>query len=346
MSSRYRTTTYCLSAGTILLMLLVRPVAGTAAPKEESLRPGSGLDLKSIPSQIVYESLRETDGRENWELILIHADGSDPVNLTKTPEVSELYPHAAPDGTKVCFEADEGAGREKVRSVYYMDIDGTNRVKVAHNARQACWSPDGRTIAYLKAEYERYTIQDYATKGVYFYDLKTGTHTPHPNESKLYHLYNLCWSPDGKWFTATVHGGMGFDHAILAFPSDANDVFDLTPCGVTGCRPDFNPDGKMVTWGKTDWDLCVGAFELASGKPRVIEVRAIVRCDKEHEVYHTDFSPDGRYIAFSYGPEANEMGGGKAPGWNICVADLAGNWVQITKDGHHNKEPDWIPVKN
>ncbi len=33
-----------------------------------------------------------------------------------------------------------------------------------------------------------------------------------------------------------------------------------------------------------------------------------------------------------------------AEGWNICVADLNGNWVQITSDGNHNKEPDWVPI--
>jgi Tol biopolymer transport system component len=338
------------SSLTVVVLSLILPIAGIAASGEQSLRPGSGLDLKSIPFKIVYESLRETNGKENWELILIDADGSNPVNLTRTADVSEIYPHASPDGTKICFEGEEGTGRNKVRSMYYMNLDGTGRVKVAHNARQACWSPDSGTIAYLKGEYERYSINDYATKGVYLYDLKTGQSRPHPGESKLHHLYNLCWSPDGRWFVATVHGGMGFNHAILAFPatgvSTADDVkiTDLSPCQVTGCRPDFSPDGKMVTWGKTDWDLCVGTFDCASGTPKVTDVRTIVKCDKEHEVYHTDFSPDGRYIAFSYGPEANEMGAGLAPGWNICVTDLSGKWVQITQDGRHNKEPDWVPT--
>jgi len=325
----------------IFSSLLLFSTAGSRVLGEESLRPGTGLDTKNIPYKIVYESLRKTDGKENWELIMINADGSDSVNLTKTADVSELYPHVSPDATKVCFEGEEGAGDKKVRSVYCMNMDGTNRVKVAHNARQACWSPDGRTIAFLKAEYEKYTIQDFATKGVYFYDVKTGKTTEHPNCQNLYHLYNLCWSPDGKWFTATVHGGMGFKHAILAFPADRNDVFNL---GIGGCRPDFSADGKMVTWGLSDWDLCVAAFELPGGKPQVTNARTIVKCDKEHEVYHTDFSPDGRYIAFSYGPEADEMGAGLAPGWNICITDLSGHWVQVTSDGNHNKEPDWVPI--
>jgi Tol biopolymer transport system component len=324
----------------LLLSALYNPASG-----QDSLRPGSGLDVKSIPFKLLYETRSEVDGRENWDLMLINADGSNPVNLTRTADCSEMYPHASPDGARVSFVADEVAGDKKVRSVYFMHIDGTGRVKVAENARQPCWSPDGRTIAYLKGEYERYTITDYATKGLFFYDLQTGKHTQHPND-KLHHLYNICWSPDGKWFLATVHGGMGFDHAILAIEADGKGVVDLSRYGVTGCRPDLSPDGKMVGWGKTDWDLCVGRIDLTIASPQVTDVRGVIRCDKEHEVYHTDFSPDGKYIAFSYGPEADEMVGGKAPGWNICVADLTGKWVQITDDGNHNKEPDWVPIRS
>jgi len=327
-----------------LSLLLIRFAAGPGAFGQASLRPGTELDLRNVPFQIVYESYKETDGKQNWELILINADGSKPANLTQTPDVHELYPHASPDGTRICFVADEGSDRDKVRSVYYMNIDGSHRVKVAHNARQPCWGPDGKRIAYLKGEYSRYTTRDYATKGVVVYDLDSGAHVQHSN-ANLHHLYNICWSPDAKWFFATVHGGMGFKHAILAFPADADKVFDLTPFRVTGCRPDLSADGKMVTWGQTDWDLCVGTVDLSSPAPRVSNVRRIVKCEKTHEVYHTDFSPDGRYIAFSYGPKAEEQVGCPAPGWNICVTDLTGKWVQVTTDGHHNKEPDWVPVR-
>ena len=326
----------------VCLLLLLCHVGGTARG-QDALRPGTEIDPEGVPFKIVYESYRDTDGQTNWELVLINADGSDPVNLTRTRDVDEMYPHASPDGTKICFVADEGTGSDKVRSVYYMKLDGTERVKVAHNARQPCWGPDGRTIAYLPAEYTKYTIRDFATKGLTFYDLQSGQHTEHPNE-KLHHLYNICWSPDSAWFLSTVHGGMGHKHAILAFDANGKRVFDLTPFGVTGCRPDLSPDAKMVTWGKTDWDLCVGTIDLTSTEPRVTNVHAIVRCDKEHEVYHTDLSPDGRYITFSYGPKAQEQVGGMAPGWNICISDLTGKWVQVTTDGNHNKEPDWVPI--
>jgi len=305
--------------------------------------PRSEFNLEKIPFKIVYESLVEAEGRQNWELFSARADGSEAVNLTNTPAQDEMYPHVSPDGKKICYVVDVGSGRDKSRDVYYMNIDGTEPKKVIDNARQACWSPDSQTIAYLKSEYERYNYKDFATKGLFFYDVETGKHTEHINK-ELHHLYNICWSPDGKWFLATVHGGMGYGHAILAFEAQGVKVFDLTPFKVMGCRPDFSHDGKKITWGMTDWDLGIADIDFSSGEPVVTNVRQLVHCAQTHEVYHTDFSPDDKYIAFSYGPQGDEMVGGKAPGWNICLTDMKGKWVKITTDGRHNKEPDWVPL--
>ncbi|UCC98125.1 MAG: PD40 domain-containing protein [Phycisphaerales bacterium] len=306
--------------------------------------PQGKLDLQGVPYKILFETYRVTEGKRNWELYQMDADGSNAVNLTRTPHLDEMYPHASPDGSKICFVVDEGGRREKVRNVYTMNIDGTGRVKVATNARQPCWSPDGKTIAYLKGEYERYSTREYATAKLLFYDLRTGQHRAHPNRN-LHHLYAICWSPDGNWFLAAVHGGMGYSDTILAFEADGTRVFDLERWGVRGCRPDFSQDGKRITWGQTDWDLCVGDIDFASGEPRVRNVRKIVECLRTAKVYHVDFSPDGKYIVFSYGPSAGgQQVGGFARGWDICVTNLTGPWIKVTHDGNHNKEPDWVPI--
>ncbi len=320
------------------------PLQNRAESRLSAPSPRSKLDLREIPFKIVYETYRITGGRKNWELYLMNADGSEQVNLTNTAELDEMYPHVSPDGTKICFVVDEGIGRIKVRSVYYMNTDGTGRIKVAENARQPCWSFDSKSIAYLKGEYERYSTREYATSELLIYDLQTGLHRQHPNTS-LHHIYAICWSPYGRWFACAVHGGMLFSDAILAFDAYGTRVFDLKKWGVKGCRPDFSPDGTMIAWGETDWNLCIGNIDLNSSEPRVTNIRQVVKCAHEYKVYHVDFSPDGCYITFSYGPfEGRQQVGGEAEGWNICVGDLSGNWVQVTADGKHNKEPDWVPI--
>jgi dipeptidyl aminopeptidase/acylaminoacyl peptidase len=308
------------------------------AAQAETLK--AELKLSEVPFKIVYETYRET----NWELFMISADGSNPVNLTRTSNVDEMYPHVSPDATRISFVADEETGKGKIRNVYYMNVDGTGRTRVAENARQPCWSPDGKSIAYHKAEFERYTTRDYATRELFIYDLRTRKHRQHPNKN-LHHLYNICWSPDRDWFFATVHGGMGFRHAQLAFEANGTRVFDLTPWRVTGCRLDVSPDGKKLVWGRSDEALTAGNWAVTSVAPRVTDVRDVAICPKGFEVYHADWSPDGKYIAFSFGPAAEEIVGGRAKGWNICVGDLTGKWVPITTDGKDNKEPDWVPLR-
>ena len=122
--------------------------------------------------------------------------------MSCTPSRRPTAPRSASSPTRA-------KGTRKVRNVYYMNSDGTGRTKVADNGREPCWSPDGTRIAYMKGEFEKFTYFDAATKGLFIYDLKTGKTQEHVNH-KLQHLYTLNCSPDGRWFVATVHGGMGF----------------------------------------------------------------------------------------------------------------------------------------
>jgi len=126
-----------------------------------------------------------------------------------------MYPHASPDGGKICFVADEGEDLEsKSRNVYYMKIDGTGRTKVAENAYQPCWSPDGKRIAYLPGEFSRYDPDMIANKGLEIYHLETKQVERHPNED-LIHMNCLCWSPDGDWFVSRFVNP-GRNHAFKA----------------------------------------------------------------------------------------------------------------------------------
>jgi len=329
-----------LAAG--LLVWAVAAAASSGAPTaDEQLRD----ELKQVPYKIVYETYRGN----NWELFLVHADGSHPVNLTRTDDVDELYPHASPDGTKICFVADERRGGSKVRSVYYMNLDGSGRTLVARNARQPFWNPAGTVIAYLKGESETFTYSTIATRGLFFYDLATATHRAHPN-SELCHLFGVCWSPSGQWILATAHGGMGYRHAIVAIEVAGQGLFNL---GIPGCRPEVSPDGKRIAWTPSDWALRVARLDHTGPVPRVTGGRDVVISEKPIKVYHIDWPPGGNYVAFTRGPAGKRLGqapegvGIRAQGWNICVADLrhVNRWVEITTDGNCNKEPDWVPLK-
>src|SRR3989440_10124458 len=167
------------SSGVLLvtaLFAVVITVADEAAFRER---------LSRLPFKIAYE----TYVNDNWEIFVMNADGSNPVNLTQTPKEQEHYPQVSPDGTKICFVADEGEGRDTVRSLYVMDVDGGNRKKLVDHAREPFWSPDSQVIGFLPKVYPKFNEIDYYTTGLSFYDLRTGKIEPHPNSANLHHLY-------------------------------------------------------------------------------------------------------------------------------------------------------------
>ncbi len=326
-------------SGALLALVLVgSPVPIRAAELAEV--------MKSVPFQIVYESFR--DG--NWELYQANADGSQAVNLTRTPDVQEMYPHVSPDGSKILFLVDEGEDKAKSRNVYVMNRDGSGRERVAVNGRDPCFSPDGTAVVYLPGEFEEFTLRDYASKGISVFDLATRQHRPHPN-SEIHHLYNICCTADRKWYVATVHAGMGFSHAILAIEAQGKRVVNLQ---IPGCRPDLTPDGKRIAWGASDFTICVADLDFSGPEPKIVNRRDAIRSEKPIETYHVDWSPDGKYLTFSHGPQqkkklgaAPEMIGAQAEGWEICVAEAEApnRWMAITTDGKSNKEPDWAPAR-
>jgi Tol biopolymer transport system component len=318
--------------------------------------------LRTAPFKIAYE----TYTNDNWEIFVMNADGSGPVNLTRTPTEQEHYPQVSPDGTKICFSVDAGEGRDTVRSLYVMDVNGKNRKKLVDQAREPFWSPDSRVIGFLPQEYPKFNVIDYYTRGMSFYDLRTGRIEPHPNSTNLHHLYNPSFAPNGKWIVSTVHAGMGFDHAILAIEARGNKIINLK---IPGCRPCLSPDGKQLAWGSGDHEIDVAPLDLDSEAPSVGPWRLRIR-DRTNETYHVDWSPDSRFLSLSRGPaskgdpskrgtfqSACEIVGVYAPGWNLCavsaerdgVLDLnqaaEGEFLMLTTNGCSNKESAWFRSK-
>ncbi len=219
-------------------LLALAGTAFAASPEDQTLRD----ELKNYPYRIVHESYRDN----HWVLVTRNADGSNPVVLTR-PGDNENYPHVSPDGKQITFEFEEGNGKAKRRNVYFSNIDGTGRTRVAEAGRDPCWTPDGKAIVYLKDEVDEIQYKDFATKGLFIFDLATGKTEQHINHD-LYHLYNVCCTLDGNWFVSTVHAGMGHGHAILAIEAHGQGVFNLN---IPGCRPDISPDGKKIAWAPT-----------------------------------------------------------------------------------------------
>jgi len=351
---RFRVPQPFLSRSLVFAALVL--LGGVAAQAQTAFRD----KLKASPFKIAHECYVN----DNWEIFVMNADGSAPVNLTNTPKEHEHYPLVSPDGTKICFSVDRGEGRETTRSLWVMDVDGKNRKKLVDGAREPFWGPDSKTIGFLPQEYPKFNVIDYSTKGMSFYDLTSGKVEPHPNSAKLHHLYNPSYSRNGKWVVATVHAGMGVSHGIMLIERHGDKIINLK---IPGCRPCFSPDGKQIAWGAHDEEIAVAPINLDANEPVIGKWRLHITCAKPTKIYHVDWSPDSRFLCFSRGPDgqgdpnkpgtfqaACEIVGVYAPGWDLCAipADREGvldidkaadaDFTVLTTNGNSNKEPAWF----
>ncbi len=314
--------------------------------------------LRACPYRLIFESFR--DG--NWELMRIKPDGSQLENLTNTPDVDELYPQSSPDGTKIAFMADEGPLSQRRRAIWLMDADGANRVEIADNGREPFWSPDGAEVGYALGTFKDPMHDIYANEGLYFYNVETGKTRVHPNKD-ISAVLSPCFSKDGRWIVTSLMRSRDIGEAIVAIQADGLRIVELIHSARRGdtvrlwqCRPDISPDNRKIAWGKEDdfkqmW-VEVAEANLTTIAPSIGEIKRVATGKPMNYVYHMDWSPDGRFLAFSQGPQGGRMDraryaiGNKAPGWNIYVCDPAQREtaVQVTTDGMSNKEPEWVKI--
>ncbi len=189
---------------------------------------------------------------------------------------------------------------------------------------------------------------DYATKGLFVHDLTSARDQEHPN-AEVHHLYNICSTPDGKWYVSSLHAGRATRTRLWRSRPGAKS---LQPGDSWLPAGRVSPDGQRIAWASGDFSLAIGELDFSGPEPRVLHAHDVLTSPKPMKIQHIDWSPDGRYVAFSRGPYKKGLGmppslvGVQAPGWDICVADpsTTNRWVAVTTDGKSNKEPDWAPL--
>jgi Tol biopolymer transport system component len=182
----------------------------------------------------------------------------------------------SPDGTQIAFDSD----RDGERAVYVANADGRDVRRISGDGFAAVpsWSPDGRTIAFVRAEPDRRKVWNLWTV-----DLSTGA-TRRLTAYPYGQLWGGSWFPDGE--------RIAYSHelrlVVLDLASGKKREYRSPMKGQLVRTPAVSPDGARVVFqvlGDGAWML-----ELSNGS-----MRRVLR-DPSAEEY--TWSPDGRRVAY------------------------------------------------
>ena len=200
--------------------------------------------------------------------------------LRVTPVVndggSNFHPRPSPDGRSLAFDSD----RDGERGVYVADANGRGARRVSGKGFAAVpsWSPDGRRLAFVRAEQGRPRVWNIWTA-----DVATG-HVTRITSHKFGQPWAAAWFPNGDRI-AYSH-----EDRLIVRTLQGKDVrvFHSPVRGRLVRTPAVSPDGKRIIFqvrrdGAWMLDLATGSMSRVLDDPSAEEFT---------------WSPDGSRVAY------------------------------------------------
>ena len=238
------------------------------------------------PGKIVFSALK--DG--NWDLWLVNPDGTNPVQLTKTP-FDERSPSVSHDGNRILYSTSEG-------NLRLMDANGHSDKKVL--------LPDGyygnpvwvdeTKILYVSYIFkaDKYEVKD--DSSLLTFDLERESSRSNPyvliDQTGMQDWPSIF--PQGELiYSSSIQGpNQKVTQEIWKYDPITQNGEQLTLLKANSIQPRWSPDGRGIVFASNK----TGNFEIWKYDPTA--GKAIMLTDTDFTNKAPCWSPDGKEIVF------------------------------------------------
>ena len=201
------------------------------SPDGKRITFASYRDLKQIPERGVIRG----------DIYVMNANGTNPINLTRSVDRAERVSTWSPDGKQIAFTSAELFDRHTLvnSDIFVMDVDGGNPINLTnHEALDQTpdWSPAGNGIAFSSLRDGNWEIYLMNPDGTNLTNL-----TNHPAKDG-----RPDWSPDGNQiaFTSDRDGNL----EIYVMNADGANPINLTNHPAEDNHSSWSPDGTRIAF--------------------------------------------------------------------------------------------------
>ena len=212
---------------------------------------------------VSFRDLHRPRGIILAELYVMNADGTNPINLTQSPERADFSSSWSPDGKQITFTSAEHLkwNNGSRRNIFIMDANGGNpRDLTNHDAedRSPDWSPDGKQIAFASDRNRDWEFENNVIGNWEVFVMNADGTNPINLTNHLATDDSPDWAPDGKRIAFVSNRDENSE--VYVMNADGTNPINLTNHLATDDSPDWSPDGNQIAFQSNrdgNWEVYV-----------------------------------------------------------------------------------------
>jgi len=246
----------------------------------------------------------------NHTLAVVPAEGGEKRDIL-TGSVDKLFimPYQAglrvsPDGERIVMAAKSWDDTILINNyptlqIWTTTIEGENPIQITqpevpYSDQSPCWSPDGKSIVFVRSRLLEGQMDPYGKAGIYSINSSGGELKLLLPQSGRW-IHSLNWSPDGKliaYLTCEKEAPYEKLLNVINMENGESNTVGKVPSVHVNTEIAWSPDSKRIAFNNDEGEG-IKIMSLSDGSTEDIETGLV-----DVNIYHLDWSPDGKRFVF------------------------------------------------